>query len=146
MSLSSYKSIPVNMKQIFNLFAFLNVAGVTFLACTKHNGDVEEYIPTASLAFTSPSQGEVMQGIDSMYIKALAISTATIHGYDVAIRKAGDTTKLFFKHRHDHNDTLYIDCRWKSTLAGLANLEAEIILYLDHNNHTKIAKVPFRVE
>ncbi len=129
-----------------NIFCFLAISVLGLVACTKHHGDIGEYIPEAVIKFLSPTPGAVLNAGDSINIMAVAISTETIHGYDLAIRKTGDTTKAYFNHTHDHNDTILIDQKWGSLVTNPANLEAEITLYLDHEGHTKKARVAFSVE
>jgi hypothetical protein len=73
------------------------------------------------------------------------VSSATIHGYDIVIRKTGDTGKLYFKRVHDHNDTLHISTKWKPDVTN-TDLQAEVILYLDHDGHTGNKKVTFRIQ
>lgn len=129
------------------------IAGLSFLfsSCSKNDSagsDESEALPVAMLQFTSPVPDAVYNNGDSVTIRATAISTASIHGYDLAIRDASDTTKsLYFIHIHDHNDTININEKWKSAAAALpANLLAEIALYIDHDGHTQKGKVGFRVQ
>ena len=124
------------------LFAFILVLN----ACSKHKGDVEENIPVATIQFHNPTSNGVYHIGDSIAIEATAISSETIHGYDVSVRKAGDTTRYFFEHVHDHNDTLSISSKWKAELESAATLETEITLVLDHEGHTKTQKVTFQVQ
>ena len=134
------------MKIIYSLVLLLSASSTVFLSCSKHKGDIEENIPVATIKFESPTASTVYQSGDSVRIKGTAISTATVHGYDIIIRKTTDTTKLFFQHVHDHNDTLLIDKKWKNHLSVAANMEAQVILYLDHEGHTGSKKVSFRVQ
>ena len=107
----------------------------------------EEKIPEAIITFISPANGSVLSLNDSVSIQAQAISTAPLHGYDLVIRKANDTTTYLFAHFHEHEgDTLDIDKKWKGNLHDAANLEAMITVYLDHELHTKSQKVAFRLE
>jgi hypothetical protein len=107
----------------------------------------EEIIPVATINIFSPTSGSILPLNDSLSIRAQAISNAPLHGYDLVIRKANDTTVYLFSHVHDHEgDTITIDQKWKGLLQGPANLEAEITVYLDHELHKKSEKVSFRVE
>ena len=114
-------------------------------SCAKHQGDVEENIPAATIHFTSPVQGTVYLAGDSVVIKGIAISTATIHGYDLVIKRANDTASLYRQKIHDHNDTLLIARKWKPQSELSGHLEASVILYLDHEEHTKMQKVGFAI-
>lgn len=131
------------MKHIFSL---LVLVFTVFISCTKHSGDVEQNIPVYTINFSSPTASSVYRNGDSVAIHAVGISSATVHGYDVIIKKPNDTTKLFFKHVHDHNDTLLINQKWKNTLTVATNLEAQVILYLDHDGHTGTKKNGFKVQ
>jgi hypothetical protein len=103
-------------------------------------------MPVYTINFSSPTAASVYRNGDSVLIQAVGISTKTVHGYDVIIKKPNDTTKIFFKHVHDHNDTLLINQKWKNTLTAPTNLEAQVILYLDHDGHTGSKKAGFKVE
>jgi hypothetical protein len=122
------------------------ILGITLFACTKHHDDIEENIPVAFINFFSPTQGAVLQRGDSVNVKGIAISTETIHGYDIYIREVADTASLYVKHVHHHNDTLMIDHKWEGSPDKPMNLEAEITLYLDHDGHIKKEKQRFRIQ
>jgi hypothetical protein len=115
----------------------------------KHTADdteKHEPIPVATITISSPSAGAVYTNGSEVTVKARAISTADIHGFDLAIRKAGDTANIYFVHIHDHNDTININEKWTSQLPAPSNMEVEITAYLDHQLHTKKEKVSFRVQ
>jgi hypothetical protein len=116
------------------------------ISCTKHRGDVEQNIPVYTISFSSPTTSSVYRNGDSVAIQAIGISSETVHGYDVIIKKPNDTTKIFFKHVHDHNDTLVINQKWKNNMTAATNLEAQVILYLDHDGHTGTKKTGFKVQ
>ncbi len=135
------------MKTIYFIIAISGMiltTGVT--SCTKHKGDFEENIPSAVISISSPVANAIYHKEDSIHIDAVAISSATIHGYDISIKKANDTTTLFFNHIHDHNDTLLISQRWRNTIIDAADFEARITLYLDHDGHTSTKRVKFKVQ
>ena len=119
--------------------------GFLFSSCAKHQGDVEENIPVATIRFANPVQGAVYLASDSVLIQGTAISTATIHGYDLIIKRADDTASLYRQKIHDHNDTLLIARKWKPQSELSGQMEASVILYLDHEGHTKIQKVGFAI-
>lgn len=129
------------------------IAGLGYLysSCSRNDSaDADESVPlpVATIQISSPAQDAVYNNGDSVAIKAKAISTASIHGYDLAIRDTRDTTKsLYFIHIHDHNDTVNINEKWKSVVGTLpANLLAEVSIYLDHDGHTQKAQVKFKVQ
>jgi hypothetical protein len=122
--------------------------GLHIFACTKHAGDMEEEtIPTATFILSSPVEGTLYQRGDSILIQGLAISTDEIHGYDISIKDAADTSVTYFaNHIHDHNDTISINQKWKNTLAASANLQVEVTLTLDHHGHTSSKKVGVKTQ
>ena len=134
------------MKQFFSLILFFIIALVLLISCTKHKGDIEENLPVATINFESPTLSSVYSNGDSVTIKGTAISTATVHGYDVIIRKVNDTTTLFFKNVHNHKDSLFINQKWKNTVPVAGTMEAQVVLYLDHEGHTGTKKAYFKIQ
>ena len=132
------------MKHIFPILSVL--ASFIVVSCTKHRGDIEQNIPAYTINFSSPTTSSVYHNGDSVTIQAIGISSETVHGYDVIIKKPNDSTKIFFQHVHNHNDTLYINQKWKNPFTVATNLEAQVILYLDHDGNTGIKKTGFRVQ
>ena len=61
-------------------------------------GDIKENVPSAAIILMSPIKGAVYSLTDSITIKGPAISTQTIHGYDIVIKKINDTAIYFFQH------------------------------------------------
>jgi hypothetical protein len=115
-------------------------------ACTKHAKDRYLDIPVATITAFKPTAGSVYQAGDSVSIKALAIASAVMHGCDVAIKKGNDSTTYFFKHIHDHNDTIMLNEQWKVNVNAPVKLEVELTFYLDHDGHTAVKRVPFMIE
>ena len=117
-----------------------------FSGCNKHKNDILEENPAAIITFSSPTAGASYHSNDSIAIKGRAIAANTMHGYDLIIKKVSNTTVYYTKHIHDHNDTLVIDQKWKSLQKTATNLEAHVIVYLDHDGHTASKKVGFTVQ
>jgi hypothetical protein len=115
-----------------------------FIACSKHSGDYIDNKPTASIIVTKPQAGTLFSLNDTVHVQGAAIAATTIHGYDFIVRKANDTTKLYFLHVHDHNDTIQINQSWKATVSNV-NLETELDFYLDHEGNTASKKIGFSV-
>jgi hypothetical protein len=133
------------MKKIFQFTIILIITSSLLFSCTKHKDDIIEPVPTASINFTSPLPGQIYPSADSVPIMATAIAKATIHGYDLRINKVNDTATCLFTHIHDHNDTLYINKKWKSSFTGPEDMEVTITLYLDHEGHTLVKKSAFKL-
>jgi FtsP/CotA-like multicopper oxidase with cupredoxin domain len=124
---------------IITITALMAIAG-----CKKHNNDMEEQVPVATLVIISPAEGASYAYGDSVAIVATGISNALIHGYDLTIRKANDSAVYYFAHIDEHNDTLAISKKWKDTLTTAADLEVVIRLVLDHDGHVLTKKAGFR--
>jgi hypothetical protein len=137
------------MRRVYYIVLIVLLLGILF-SCTKRNGEEEgklEKVPVATITFFSPAAGAVFTNGDSVNVRATAVSTAEIHGYDLSIRKAADPSgSYYFTHIHDHNDTVQINEKWKSLVIAPADLQAEITIYLDHEGHTKKERVVFRIE
>ncbi|RYY41783.1 MAG: hypothetical protein EOO08_01240 [Chitinophagaceae bacterium] len=120
---------------------------LSLAACTKHSGDVAApESPGATLNIAQPLAGSVYHPGDTVRLEALAIAPANIHGYEVEIHRVNDTTKLFYAHVHDHNDTLQISQRWVNDRTSATALEARITLTLDHDGHQLQRSVSFQAQ
>jgi len=121
-------------------------ATVVVASCKKHVTEDDHHIPVATIEIISPAAGANYHRGDNVMIQARAVSTEQLHGYDIFISKANDTTTYFFEHIHDHNDTVMINAVWLASITAPADLEANITIYLDHELHTAKKKVAFKVE
>jgi len=132
------------MKLISHIF--LSVFFLSVIAsCSKHEGDVLAVDPSFSFRFDAPTAGGSYSPGDTVLVRGTAIAPATIHGYELIIKKAGDTTVLYSKGVHDHNDTLLVNEKWKVDITSAENLEARIIFNLDHDGHTGTSSVVFAI-
>jgi hypothetical protein len=127
-------------------FIVLLFIATVFYSCEKHPGDIVSDLPNASLVIYSPGVNAEVSNGDSIRISAKAISDQTIHGYDLVVKKLHTADTLYYKHIHDHNDTLLINVAWKDTITVPLLTEAVITLVLDHDNNTLIKKVPFKIQ
>lgn len=131
--------------KVSNLFFLPFIVAVLF-SCSKHKGDIADHIPVATLSILKPADGSVFNVGDSIAIEGVGISTENIHGYDIIVKKAKDTTSYFSVHIHDHNDTLVIDQKWKALVTSGSSLEAVITLVLDHDGHTLTRRAAFSIK
>jgi hypothetical protein len=135
------------MKRVYYTILIALLLGVLFSCTREHGEDKAPKIPDATITFMSPLPGAVYTNGDSVTIQATAVSTEEIHGFDLAIRKVTDTANsIYFTHIHDHTDTIIINEKWKSLVIPPVDLQAEIVIYLDHVGHTKKEKIQFRVQ
>ena len=126
----------------FSLFILLFTAAIFFSACSRDNEEI--FLPVAEITMYAPLSNAIIHPGDTIYIDALATSSASLHGYELAIRKPGGSN-LYFQHYHDHNDTLIIKDKWKNTLSPPGELELWISVILDHEDHGKNKVIPLEV-
>lgn len=133
------------MKKIF-LSAI--VIATAFTACTKHAGDTVPAPVTeeATISFASPTQGGVYAIGDSISIQATCTAANTLHGCDIIIRRASDTTVLYNAHMHDHATSININRKWKADLVQATNLEVIVKAAVNHDGKSVSKKVSFRVQ
>jgi hypothetical protein len=112
---------------------FLSALCLVCFSCTKHADDIYEHIPNADLQFSKPTAGQVFYTGDSIEVRATAVSRETIHGYDVYLTKHNDTMKLYQYHAHEHNDTLFINKKFRFINEYKGAVDAHVVLKLDHN-------------
>lgn len=120
--------------KLYQLF-FIALASFSIYSCSKKTESKE---PLAEIQFTSPEVNKAYLSSDSISITGTIKVTATapagqtLHGYDVIVRKYGDTTQLFFKHIHGHGTLLNFNEKWLNA-SGNSNFETEIKTYTDHD-------------
>src|SRR5688572_24358752 len=130
----------------FNLTLLFTLLVIGFSACEKHRFDKIPVTEPYILYFDSPLKDATFSTGDSIKISGMAIYKQSIHGYDIKLREVNDTSLLYFTHIHDHNDTLHINHTWKNNLTGSRNIEAEIIIYLDHDGNIGSKKTSFYLQ
>ena len=135
------------MKYFLSCFAVSSLL-LSLSACSKHAGDVAPAPESAGAVLTVayPTVNAVYRNGDTVRVIAQAIAPNTIHGYEVGIYPASDSTQLYYTHVHDHNDTLRIDQYWVNDRTAAQSLEARITLTLDHEGHQLVRRIPFRVQ
>jgi hypothetical protein len=122
---------------------------LVFASCTKHAGDILPQPGDAAKAIlrvAQPTAGGVYRNGDTVWIRAEAVAPANIHGYELSIRRPDDTTRVYYAHIHEHNDTLQIDQYWVNDRTNAQDLELEISLALDHGDSKYIRRIPFHVQ
>lgn len=123
----------------FHLFVWLFTVLVLFIACSRSNEEM--FLPKAVITMYAPEINKVVHSGDTIYIDGLATSDSNLHGYELTIRKRGGAN-LYFQHFHEHNDSLFIQDKWKNSLAAPASLELLISVILDHEDHRKNLLIP----
>ena len=102
------------------------------------------FLPEAEITIYAPLANAIVHPGDTIYVDAVATSSVSLHGYELAIRKPGGSN-LYFQHYHDHNASLVIKDKWKNSLTQDGALELWISVILDHEDHRKNVIVPLQV-
>lgn len=108
--------------------------------------DPVHQIPVGNITITSPVANSVYAFGDTIAITGTAVSTAVIHGYELSVKKVNDTSRYYNEFIHEHNDSLTINKQWYNTISTATDLELVVSLILDHEGHTLIKKVNFRIQ
>lgn len=124
---------------------FLIGAVLIGMSCSKHGSDQDTGETTATIQFISPAPSAVFHNSDSVIIDAQIQGSAVLHGYEVWLRRVGDTTSYLHALVHDHSQNIHARHAWKDTLSTIANMEATITVILDHDGHTKTQSTVFTV-
>jgi hypothetical protein len=125
-----------------HFFIWLFSVLVLPVACSRNNEEM--FLPQAMVTMYAPQTNAVIRLGDTIYVNALATSATTLHGYELTIRKPGGPN-LYFQHFHDHNDSLFIQDKWKNNITAPADLELLISIILDHEDHRKNLSIPLQV-
>jgi hypothetical protein len=125
-------------------FIYSLLFSMCLFACTKHNGEIPEPEPKASITISHPLAGAIFDSGDMVHIEGIAIAPLAIHGYDFIVRRANDTSKLYVLNVHAHNDTIIVSQNWKADISN-AHLIAELVFHLDHAGNTASKKIAFSV-
>src|SRR5688572_17088483 len=115
------------------------------LSC-RHEGMEGHGHVEADIHLISPVEGAAYREGDTVTIEAHVLGTGPLHGYEVFIRKLGDTARIFSREVNDHSQNILVRHQWKNTLTAPASLEALIVVTLDHEDNKATARVGFRAE
>jgi hypothetical protein len=126
----------------FYFLVIFSILVILFSGCSRDNEEI--FLPVAEITMYAPLPNAIIYPGDTVFIDALATSSASLHGYELAIRKSG-ASNLYFQHYHDHTDTLRIKDKWKNTLTQTGELELWISVILDHEDHRKNKIIPLEV-
>jgi hypothetical protein len=119
----------------------------TLLGCTKDSADEEEPIVTATITINSPGEGAVFHNGDSIIVEGTAVGTGVLHGYEISIRKANESSNpYYFQHIHNHSSTIQFREGWKNNLTAPTNLEVVVDVIVDHEGNKNSKKFGIRVE
>jgi hypothetical protein len=107
------------------IICFLNVAG-----CRK---EVTSTTNAPQLAIMTPVENSSFNKNDTVRISANAINSENLHGYEITIHPANDTTATFRSVNHVHATSLSIQEKWANTSPAVKNQVVEIKVFTDHN-------------
>lgn len=103
----------------------------------------------AEIIILTPAMNSASAYNDSLSITGTAAVTANapegtkLHGFDVFIRKEGDTAALYSYHNHAHATSLTINTKWYNNAAAGTRMTLEVKTYTDHSGSFVAKQVAF---
>ena len=122
------------------LFTFLTVS------CKDDDEKVEpqpENTPAATITFTSTSMHSSFNGSQVVNVAGKIEAQKQIHGYKIIIRNKTANTETILKEDHAHGTAVNFTTDWTSNVTSHSDMEAEVIVTLDHEGNTLSQKVSF---
>jgi hypothetical protein len=96
-----------------------------------HNHDTEKKI---SMNWAQPAEGSRVKFGDTLRIEGIATHSSEMHGYEVAIYKASDTsTVLYPASEHTHGTELKISKKWVCGLSDSTKLLVKLTVAKSHS-------------
>lgn len=116
-------------------------------ACTNKAEDPkpepDKHLNTAEITFITPTENATYTHGDTVKLNITAVGEQTLHGWQINIRNKADNTILFTKDAHAHAAILNIAEYWINDVHTHCNVEAEVIVGLDHDGNKASKKINF---
>jgi len=124
--------MKINILATYVLFLFL------FSFCKKedeHDDDHDHDTATnITLNWAQPAEGSTVKKGDTLRIEGTATHTSEMHGYEVVISKASDTTvAIHTGDGHVHGTTIVISEKWKNDLPDTTKLMVKLTVAKSHS-------------
>jgi len=120
-----------------NILASYVLCIILYSTCKKDNEDHDHDDDTTtkiSLNWTQPADGSTVKFNDTLLIEGSANNTTEMHGYEVVITKASDTTvSIFDESDHLHSKALIISKKWKNGFSDSTKLIVKLRVAKDHS-------------
>lgn len=133
------KNFPI--KSLFA--AFVIICSFLTVACKDDHDHEEDPQPTATITFTSPSTNSAFNGGQTITVAGKIEAAQQIHGYKIIIRNLTTNSETVIKDAHDHNTAVDFTADWTNNVTTHSDMEAEVVVTLDHDGHTASQKVSF---
>lgn len=117
-------------------------AGFFVTSCSREDEDMP--VPQANIQITMPIENTVVRFGETLNIKGTATSATELHGYEIAIRKAGGSVQ-YFQHYHGHGNTITIEESWKNTINETSDMDLEVSVILDHEQNKQTKTIRFKI-
>jgi hypothetical protein len=115
-----------------NIFAIVAVTTFLLLAsCKKETQNASTGV--AQLSVITPGEATTFNKNETIKITASATHAQTMHGYEVTIHPANDTTAIFRSVNHTHGLSLDINDQWVNTSPAVKNQVVEVKVFVDHD-------------
>src|SRR5690606_28638488 len=145
--LKYFNYIPMKTFHLRSLIAFFLVL-FSFLtvSCKDDDEKVDPKTPASEAAiitFTSPAMHSVYNQGQIVTVAGKIEAEKEIHGYKIIIRNKTANTETVIKDDHAHGTQVDFSAEWPTQVSQHADMEAEVIVTLDHNDNTISKKVGF---
>ena len=125
---------------------FLILFAIATVSCKEDDDNVEPQTPAteaAKITFTSPKAHAAFNGAQVVNIAGKIEAPKQIHGYKIIIRNKTANTETVIKDDHAHGTAVNFAADWTNNVAGHCDMEAELVVTLDHDGNTHSQKVAF---
>jgi hypothetical protein len=134
------KNFPI--KSLF--VAFIIVFSFLTVACKDdHDHDDDPQPASANITFTSPAMYSAFNGGQTVTVAGKIEASHEIHGYKIIIRNKTTNTETVIKDADEHAKTVDFSADWTNNVTTHSDMEAEVVVTLDHNGNTTSQKVSF---
>lgn len=113
----------------------LALAILALLASCQRSDDVAPDAANVTITVANPAEGQTFRHGDTVFVNAAVQYVSELHGYELTISDAADSTVFFSEDDHVHDDHFSISRYWVDTLRQPADLEVRLTAEIDHNGH-----------
>jgi len=120
------------------------ILALTLYGCAQKKEDVAPDSSQVKITIQSPAEGQTFRTGDTVFLKALVNYVSEMHGYELTLRNAADSTVLYENDQHVHTDNFNIADYWIDTLSGPADIRLTLSAEIDHEGHSASKDVNFK--
>ena len=123
-------------------FTFLFAGSVVLASCSNDSDDPKPQ-HTATITFTSPAEHATINGGDTAIIAGTITSNEQIHGYKIYVRNTTTGADTLLVDDHAHATQVPFSGVWINDVTAHSEIEAEVVVTLDHDGNTASKKLHF---